>query len=231
LKNQPHIDRQHVKQLLHQDPMTEWLLKARDWTRSHLETVVIGVLVLAAAVFGVVFFINGQTQKDQEASKLLAEAHQVFEQGSQAPADQSAAVYGQAYAKFQAVSSAYDGSAQAMDAKLGMANAQFALAKYPEAQQEYSALDSGKASDTIGALAAFGKARALEAQGKGAEALAAYNDAASRYPAGPAAAMATDAAKRLSAGGTAPALPAAKAPGAPVAPAVAPAALAVPLKN
>jgi predicted negative regulator of RcsB-dependent stress response len=224
LQNQPHIDRQHVKELLHQDPLTEGLLKTRDWVRSHLETVVIGVLVAAAAVFGIVFFINGQTQKDQEASKLLAEAHQVFQQAGQAPADQSAAAFGQAYAKFQAVSSAYDGSSQAQDAKLGMANTQFALGKYAQAQQEFAALDSGKAGDPIAAMAAYGLARSLEAQGKGAEAVSAYQSAASRYPTGPAKAMAEEAAKHVGTASQPVQAPAAQAP-------VAPMAVAAPLKN
>jgi predicted negative regulator of RcsB-dependent stress response len=223
LQNQPHIDRQHVKELLHQDPLTEGLLKTRDWVRSHLESVVIGVLVAAAAVFGVVFFINGQAQKDQEASKLLNEAHQVFQQASQAPAEQSAAALGQAYAKFQAVSSAYDGTVQALDARLGMANADFAMGKYPQAQQEYGALDSGKASDPIAAMAAYGAARCLEAQGKAAEALTAYQGGASRYPAGPAKGLEEQAAKRL---GAAPAAPAAALKAA-----AAPMAVAAPLKN
>jgi hypothetical protein len=198
LKNQPHFDRQHVKALLHQDPLIDGLLRAREWVRGHLETVVIGVLVAAALVFGVVFFVNGQKQKDLEASKLLNEAHMIFQQAGQAPAAQTAAAFGQAYAKFQAVSTAYDGTPQALDAKLGMANAQFAMGKFAEAQQEYGALDSGKAQDSIAALAAFGRARALEAQGKVGEALSAYQMLLKAYPGGPANAQAEEAVKRIS---------------------------------
>jgi tetratricopeptide (TPR) repeat protein len=198
LKEQPHFDRQHVKALLHQDPLTDSLLRARDWVRGHLETVVIGVLVAAALVFGVVFFINGQKQKDMEASKLLGEAHQVFQQAGQAPAEQVAAAYGQAYAKFQAVSTAYDGTPQAQDAKLGMANAQFAMGKFVEAQQEYGNLDNGDPKDAIAALASFGRARALEAQSKIGEALSAYQVLLKTYPAGPANAQAQAAIKRIS---------------------------------
>jgi TolA-binding protein len=198
LKDQPHFDRQHVKALLHQDPLTDSLLRARDWVRGHLETVVIVVLVVAALVFGVIFFVNGQAQKDLEASKLLNEAHGIFQQAGQAPEAQVASAYGQAYAKFQAVSTAYEGTPQAQDARLGMANAQFAMGKFAEAQQEYGLLDSGDAKDAIAALAAFGRARALEAQGKVGEALSAYQMVLKTYPLGPGTAQAEGAVKRIS---------------------------------
>ncbi len=196
MKQTPHIDRQHVKQMIHRDEFTEGLLKARDWIRGHLETVVIGVLVAAALVFGIVFFINGQKQKDLEASKLLNEAHQVFLQSGQVAPEQAAAAYGQAYAKFQAVASTYDGTPQAQDAKLGMANAQYAMGKFDDAARTYGELDSGKNGDAIGALAAFGKARSLEALGKAADAKNAYLAAANRYPGSPIQAQAEAAAKR-----------------------------------
>lgn len=196
MKQTPHIDRQHVKQMLHRDELGEGLLKARDWIRGHLEAVVIGALVLAATVFGIVFFINGQKQKDLEASKLLNEAHQIFLQSGQVAPEQAASAYGQAYAKFQAVATTYDGTEQAQDAKLGMANAQYAMGKFADAEREYAQLDSGKAGDAIGALAAYGKARALEAQGKAADAKNAYLAAANRYPGSAVQALAEAASKR-----------------------------------
>jgi hypothetical protein len=79
-----------------------------------------------------------------------------------------------------------------------MANAQFAMGKFAEAQQEYGLLDNGEAKDSIAALAAFGRARALEAQLKLGEALSAYQMALKTYPAGPAAAQAEAAVKRIS---------------------------------
>jgi TolA-binding protein len=186
MKPQHPINQRQVKELLHRDELSDWIMNAGTWVKNHLETVVIGALVAAVAVFGIVFFINGQKQKDLEASKLLAEAHQIFQQSGNVPAAQQAGAYSQAYAKFQAVVGAYEGTPQAQDAKLGMANAQFAQGKYAEAEREYAVLDSGDAQDTIGALAAYGKARALEAQGKAVDAQKAYQDAASRYPNGPA---------------------------------------------
>ena len=197
MKNQPHIDRRHVKEMLQKDELSEWLMHGRDWVLSHLETVVIGVLVVAAVIFGVVFFINGQAQKDLDASKLLNEAHQIFQQAANVPAEQTQAAFGQAYAKFQAVASTYEGTPQALDAHLGMANAQFAMAKYADAEREYGALDSGDAKDPIAALAAFGKGRALEAEGKAADALTVYQAVVTHYPAGPTKALAEVAAKRL----------------------------------
>jgi hypothetical protein len=79
-----------------------------------------------------------------------------------------------------------------------MANAQFAMGKFAEAQQEYGLLDSGDAKDAIAALAAFGRARALEAQGKVGEALSAYQMVLKTYPLGPGAAQAEGAVKRIS---------------------------------
>jgi predicted negative regulator of RcsB-dependent stress response len=198
LKNQPHMDRQHIKKILHDDDLSQWLLKARDWVRSHLETVVIGLLVISAVIFAVVFFFNGQKKKDLEASTQLSEAHQFFNQAGQVDPAQTVAAYSQAYAKFQAVATAYDGTVQASDAKLGMANAQFAMGKWADAEREYGALDSGDAKDPLAALAAFGRARSLEAQGKAADALTAYLAVSSHYPKGPATGLAEAAAKRLS---------------------------------
>jgi len=198
LKNQPHMDRQHIKKILHDEDLAHWLLQGRDWVRSHLESVVIGALVLAALVFGAVFFFNSQAQKDIKANQDLSEAHQVFAQAGTVDAAQVPAAYGQAYAKFQNVASTYEGSVQAQDAKLGMANAQYAMGKAADAEREYGALDSGDVKDPIAALAAFGRARSLELEGKPADALAAYQAAMSRYPDSPALTQALAAVKRLS---------------------------------
>jgi predicted negative regulator of RcsB-dependent stress response len=197
-QNHPY-DRRHLKEVLHRDDMMESLLAARDWAKAHLEAVLIGTLVAAAAVFGAVFFVNGQKQKDLEASKLLAEAQMMFQQSGSMPGEQSAQGYGQAYAKYQAVASTYEGSAQAGAARLGMANAQLAQGKAAEAEREYAALDSRDKEDPIAALAAFGKARALEAQGKLPDAQKAYAAAAEAYPASAIAGEAQTAAGRLGA--------------------------------
>lgn len=205
MQGQPHFERREIKELIHRNEMEEFLLKARDWVKGNLETVAIGALALAAAVFGAWFWWNGLQRKDLEASRLLAEAQGVLEQSFQAPAEQAAGAYAQAYAKYQAVAAAYPGTVQAAAAALGMAQSLFGQGKLDEAVREFGALDSGKASDPLAALAALGKARALEAQGKAAEALAAFQAAASRYDSGVAKAEAESAAVRLSAapsGGT-----------------------------
>lgn len=197
-KNHPY-DRQHLKEVLHRDDMLESLLAARDWAKAHLEAVLIGTLVVAAGIFGAVFFVNSQRQKGLEASKLLAEAQMMFQQSGSMPAGQEIQGYGQAYAKYQAVASSYDGSVQAQAARLGMANALLAQGKAAEAEREYAALDSRDGGDPIAALAGFGKARALEAQGKMADAQVAYAAAAGAYPASAVAGEAAAGADRLKA--------------------------------
>lgn len=177
------LDRQKLKQVLHRDDLTETLLQARDWAKAHLEAVLIGVLVLAALIFGTQFFLQGQRQKALEASKLLGEAQRLFQQAQTLPAADAAQGFNQAYAKYQAVASTYDGMAQAGAARLGMANALLAQGKAADAEREYQALDSRDAGDPLAALAALGKARALEAQGKAPEALAAYEALPAAYPA------------------------------------------------
>lgn len=180
-KNHPY-DRRHLKEVLHRDDMMESVVAARDWVQAHLEAVLIGALVLAAAIFGAIFFVNSQRDKDLQASKLLGEAQMMFQQSGSMPAAQMAQGYGQAYAKYQAVASTYEGTAQASAAHLGMANALLAQGKAPDAEREYAALDSRDAKDPIAALAAYGKARSLEAQGKFPDAQQAYASAASAYP-------------------------------------------------
>jgi TolA-binding protein len=189
-------DRQKLKEVLHRDDLTETLLKARDWAKSHLEAVLIGALVLAALIFGTQFFLQGQRQKDLEASKLLGEAQRIFQQAQGVPAADAPGAFAQAYAKYQAVVSGYEGSAQAQAARLGQANSLLAQGKAADAEREYLALDSRKPADAIGALAALGRARSLEAQGK-PEALKAYEDALAAYPESPAAGEAQAALARL----------------------------------
>src|SRR5262249_26271053 len=97
-------------------------MQARDWAKGHLEAVLIGVLVAAALVFGTKFFLQGQRQKALEASKSLAEAQRVFQQAASASAAEAPGAYAQAYAKYQAVVSGYEGTPQAQAARLGQAN-------------------------------------------------------------------------------------------------------------
>ncbi len=191
------LDRQHLKQVLHRDEISEGFLRARDWAKSHLEAVLIGAMVVAALAFGTHFFIQGQRQKALEASKLLGEAQRLFQQAQTLGPSDAAQGFNQAYAKYQAVVSSYEGTAQAQAARLGQANALLAQGKAAEAEREYAALDSRKADDAVGALAALGRARSLEAQGKPAEAVQAYEQAQGAYPDGPAAAEAQKALARL----------------------------------
>lgn len=193
------LDRQHLKEVLHQNEVTDTLIDLRDWAKSHLEAVLIGALVIAALGFGTQFFIQGQRQKALEASKLLAEAQRVFQQAQVLAPDEAQQGYTQAYAKYQAVVSGYEGSPQAQAARLGMANALLAQGKPADAEREYAALDSRDAKDSIGALAALGRARSLEAQSKAAEAVQAYQAALSAYPDGPAGTVAKDVLARLGA--------------------------------
>lgn len=175
------LDRQKLKEVLHRDDLSETLLRARDWAKGHLEAVLIGVLVLAALIFGTQFFIQGQRQKSLEASKLLGEAQRIFQQAQGLGAADAAQGYNQAYAKYQAVISGFEGAPQVGPARLGAANALLAQGKAAEAEREYAALDSRDAGDPVGALAALGRARSLEALGKPAEALAAYESALGAY--------------------------------------------------
>ncbi|HTB23215.1 MAG TPA: tetratricopeptide repeat protein [bacterium] len=183
MKTQPHpYDRKHLKEVLHKNEMTDYVVEGLQWAQAHLEVVLITVLLLAAAVFGAVFFINGRKQKSLDASMLLNEAQNAFEQAAAAPPAQATAAFGQAYAKYQAIIESYQGTGQAKAAQLGLANADLAMGKGAQAEDEYAALDSRAAGDSIAALAGLGKARALEVEGKPADALKAYADALNNYP-------------------------------------------------
>lgn len=181
------LDRRHLKEVLHRNEVTESLYDLRDWAKSHLEAVLIGALVLAAAVFGTQFLLQSQRQKALDASKSLANAQRAFQQASGAEADQAAQAYSQAYAAYQGVASTYEGTEEAKAARLGMANSLLAQGKPEDAAREFAALESGDAKDPIAALAAVGKARCLDLQGKAAEAVQAYQAALAAYPNGPAA--------------------------------------------
>lgn len=181
MKPKPY-DKEHLKQVLHQNELTDELGVIRDWAKAHIEIVLIGALVLAAAAFGTYTFIKGRNQKALDAAMLLNQAQSAFEQaGSQAPA-QAAAGYAQARAKYEALADSYEGSVQGKAARLGVANADLALGKGADAEREYAALDGHEAADGIAALAGLGRARALELEGKSADALGAYADVLRNYP-------------------------------------------------
>lgn len=196
MKDQHPYDRQHLKQVLHRDDLTETLLKARDWAKGHLEAVLIGTLVVAALIFGTQFYLQGRSKTALEASKALAEAQRVFQQAQGLPVAEAPAAFAQAYAKYQQVLSGYEGTPEAQAARLGQANSLLAQGKAAEAEKEFAALDSRDPKDVIGALAGLGRARALEAQGK-PEALKAYEELLAAYPDSAASAEATAAAARL----------------------------------
>jgi tetratricopeptide (TPR) repeat protein len=199
LKNskQHPYDHRHLKQVLHRNEMLSGLEEAQAWIQGHLEAVLIGVVVLAAAGFGGWFYVQGQQQKDLDASKALNEAQSVFQQSGSAPAAEAAQDFAQAYAKYQAVVSGYDGTPQAKAAKLGLANTLLAEGKAPDAEKAYAGLDSRDASDPLAALAGYGRARSLELQGKAQDAAKAYQDAATAYPDSAVAPLAVSAAARL----------------------------------
>lgn len=197
MKNRHPYDNQHLKQVLHRNEMLSWLEEAQAWVQQHLEAVLIGVVVLAAAGFGGWFFYQGQQQKSLDASKGLNEAQSVFQQAGSAPAADAAQAYNQAYGKYQAVVSGFDGTPEAKAARLGMANSLLAEGKLSDAEKAFADLDSREASDPIAALAAYGRARSLELEGRPADAAKAYQDAGADYPDSAVAALAVSAAARL----------------------------------
>jgi predicted negative regulator of RcsB-dependent stress response len=183
LSTQPHpYDRKHLKQVLHKNEFADELVELRDWAKTHLEAVLIGALVLAAAVFGVVFFVNSQKQKALDASRLLNEAQDLFQQAGDLSGAESVQAYGQAFAKYQALASGFDGTEQATVARLGMANSDLAAGKAQDAEREYGALNVHDPKSPVSALAGLGVARALEMEGKTADAQAAYAAAIRDYP-------------------------------------------------
>lgn len=197
MKTQHPYDSRHLKQVLHRNEMEEFIAGAKAWMQSHLEAVLIGAVVLAAAAFGVVFFVKGQREKALDASKALNEAQSLFQQAGTLVGPEAATAYNQAYAKYQGVASAYDGLPQAQAARLGQANALLAQGKAADAERDYAALDS-RHDNPIAALAAYGRARALEMQGQSTAAAQAYLAAAQAYPDSAVVGAALAAARRLS---------------------------------
>lgn len=182
MEKAPHpYDHRHLKQVLHKNELVDSLVNARDWARTHLETVLIGVLLLSAAVFGVLFFLNSQKETALKAATLLSEAQGVFQQAGTLSPSEAAQGYSQAFAKFQAVASSYEGSMQAPAAQLGMADCDLAMGKGAEAERAFDALDTRDPKNLIASLASLGKAQAIEAQGRQADAQKAYADTLKTY--------------------------------------------------
>lgn len=192
-------DRAHLKEVLHSNEALDALLRARAWVLSHVELVLAAVLLLAASGAGGYFVLHGRAQKAREASRLLTEAQDSLLRARALPAAQAGQALRGAQERFRQLATSYQGTPQARPALLGLAASELALGQGAQAEAEYAKLDSGRKSDALGALGALGRAKALEAQGKVEEALAAYARVPEVYPGSAAEAEAREAREALAA--------------------------------
>lgn len=164
------LSSEEVKEVLHRDELGLAMEKGAAWVRSHVENVVIGAVVLAAAVFGLRYYLSSREERALEAAKLLAEAEQLYQRAGSLDAAAAPSAFTQAYAKYQGVAQSYEGTPQAFAGRLGMANALFSQGKFDEALREYQALAADKGAGSIAAIAGAGAAACEKAKGQSAAA-------------------------------------------------------------
>lgn len=175
------LTHRELKQALHTNELASGLERAQAWVKAHLENVLIVSVALVVLVFGALYWRSSQAEKRVDASRQLEEAQMLLSQADSQTAAEAAQVAGQAYAKFQAVSAL--GTDQAAAARLGMAAASFAMARFDDARKDYETFLKEQGDEhPLAALAALGAATCLEALGKTSDADAQYAAVATRFP-------------------------------------------------
>ncbi len=170
-----------MKEALHRNELVSWLTTASEWTKAHLENVLIVGVAVVVLIFGGLYWFSSQAEKRVDASRQLEEAQTVLAQVDSRSAAETAQIASQAYAKFQAIVAG--GTPQSAVARLGMAAASFAMGRFDDARKDYEAfLGAEGDKHVLAPLAALGVATCLEALGKSAEANTQYLGVAKRFP-------------------------------------------------
>jgi len=141
-----------------QDAPTLFLLKFWPWLEANLKAVIAGAIVVAAIIFGILFYSTHQSQKEIDAGYALS--HLSFEShGVDA---------------LLKIANDYPGTAAGKRASLEAAGMFFATGKYADAQTQFQKFLDAYPDSEFSAQASLGIAASLEAQGKTDLAISAY---------------------------------------------------------
>jgi tetratricopeptide (TPR) repeat protein len=176
------------KEELKDDEFVDWLARAIEYGRMHMQVIVGAVVALVVIALGVQYLIHSQDKARQEASDELSRAMMAEEAGQ--PAEALRILSDQVLGR-------YEGTPAAGRAALMLANRRFAEGSFAEARSLYQkCLDDYGDSPIVGYGAWSGLAACLEADGKVQEAASKYTEYADGHAGTPQAAMALSEAAR-----------------------------------
>ena len=154
-----------------------------EWIKSHLENVLIAVVLIVVGVVLVPYYLASQDSQNAEAALQLRAANAEFQNAVQGGGTEALR---QARSKFQAVSASYSGSAQAAQAALGAASSDLALGELDQASANFQGFWSQYGENHILApMAIAGLARVMEGKGQYAQAAEQYLKVDGRSPQAP----------------------------------------------
>ncbi|MES2202555.1 MAG: tetratricopeptide repeat protein [candidate division FCPU426 bacterium] len=195
------LTHKQIEQAIKRDEFRDFLEGAGHWARNHVESVVIGAVLIAALAFGGVYYLKTRNESAGKASMQLASAENQF-QRSLSGGPNAANYASAAGAAFQSIKSEFDASPAGIQAELGLANVAFESGKIDEARQSYEAFVRAHSDSLLAPFAFAASAACLEALNKPSEAAEIYMSLPAKYPkAANAAAALLDAARMYDAAG------------------------------
>jgi predicted negative regulator of RcsB-dependent stress response len=173
------LSHKQIEAVLKRDELEDFLELGINWVKKHLENVLIGVVVLALLVFGVLYLLKNRHEDSVKASLQLSSADQLF---ARAVSSNDSAGFDSARAGYEQVKGGFDGTNEAVAAELALANLSFVQGKYDDASAAYSLFLQNHLESPLAPLASSGLASCLEATGKIKEAADAYMTLAKKEP-------------------------------------------------
>ncbi len=149
-----------TKQELRHDAFAENLARFYSFLQERFLSVVVGVLILAVVVLGVIYVRHSQEQTRMEASQRMYQATQQY----------NGAAFGQALASFEELTDRYGGTAEGKAAVYYIGACHLALGENVAAEESFRKYLDEQADGFYAHSARYGLGLALEAQGKNDEA-------------------------------------------------------------
>ena len=168
------LSNRELRAAIKRNELEEVLDGTGEWIKSHLENVLIGVVLVVVGVVLVPYWMGSRAEQASQAATQLRAAQQEYQRAFAAAGGQAEAL-NQARSKFQAVSSSFPGSIAAAQAALGVAQVDLALGQWDQALANFQnfLVEFGEDHE-LAPLAVEGKAQSYEGRGE-------YEQAASEY--------------------------------------------------
>ena len=165
-----------TKRQIKEDKFTTFMLTARNQVTENWQFIVVGVVIVVLAVVAVMYYIDSQKARHEEAGRLFAQTLADYRNGNRQVAILGFAQIIENYGK--------DDVAEESTYLLGKLN--FMDRNYPEATRHYEMYLSKYKGNLLNRAACLaGIAASHENQGEYAQAASRFLEAAEEYPTGP----------------------------------------------